>query len=83
MIFSLLIYILFYEKGVRGGCGNLTWQAIICSFILLLASTVKAYSDLIRFRQFPRLNIYQVLFGLHFLCGVFYIARMFVYRIYI
>jgi hypothetical protein len=75
MLIALIIGIMFVETGIRLEEGNFFWQAYICSFILFMVSVFKTHGELSL--KYKKINKYQVLFFLHVIFGLFYIARLF------
>ena len=76
-VFGLLISILFIEDGPRKYHGNLMWQNVICSYLLMLsvsACIMKKY--LLEGMKSLKMKILGVVFFLHTATGVIYIIRL-------
>ncbi|MDG5800647.1 hypothetical protein QA597_09780 [Marinilabiliaceae bacterium ANBcel2] len=75
MIGALFIYFSFAETGPRQLHGNFGWQRFICSYLLFLVATKKAFKELTS-TNIKTPNSYQIIFSFHIIFGLIYIYRL-------
>lgn len=80
---ALLQYMCLVETGFRRYHGNFTWQVLICTHLLFLASLIVQFRHVLRRDEPGRRDLLAgVLFMIHVLCGVGYIAGILLTRTY-
>ncbi|MBI4645668.1 MAG: hypothetical protein HY738_03485 [Bacteroidia bacterium] len=80
---ALLIGFTFIETGHRRWDGNFMWQAIVCSFILYLVACKQLLKIYLTKGVDLRIKFNTVVFLLHFIIGIVYLAFYFKTGVYL
>ena len=75
-LIALLIFIFIAETGDRALHGNFTWQAVVCSFLLFMATVKEGLTLLPDWKRGNKVKVLVFTFLLHVMAGVGYMGKI-------
>ncbi len=83
-IFGILIGAFIVETGPRMYHGNFIWQNVICAYLLFLSNVTFLIPKFLNKEKKSKKVIYLgIIFMLHFISGILYLAKIYITRQYV